>query len=223
MTNISTKSCASLWIYLEVMHLFAISHSHCHTLFSHWHKHRNTPSHTHTHTHLISMPNFGLLGRTLLQLKNGEFLWTDRVICGAGGRSWKARAFLQRRRKNCQPALCIEEKMTQIMHMITRKVQRNSHRHLFFLHLIRPGNTLGCNHSISGCLPNDTHTHTHIFPQSHPKSPLNIMDNLVIPVAVWILHEHAESVCHWLSGESLGVTSNIAAVVLPGLLLSSLF
>ncbi len=63
--------CASLWIRLEVMHLFAISHSYCHAPFSP--SCMNTQTHLHTHT--TSMPNFSLLGWKL---------WHQRVenVCG---------------------------------------------------------------------------------------------------------------------------------------------
>ncbi len=46
MINLPIKSCASLLIHSEVMHLFVIGHSHCHATF--WHEHKHTPYSTHT-------------------------------------------------------------------------------------------------------------------------------------------------------------------------------
>ncbi len=54
MSNLCSKSCESLWIKLEVMHLFAIGHFHCHTLFWLIGINANTHLHTHTHTHTLT-------------------------------------------------------------------------------------------------------------------------------------------------------------------------
>ncbi len=61
--NLSTKSCASLWMnfYLEVMHLFAKAHSRCSTPFFNqlaW-----THTHTHTHTHTLPCQILPILGK----------------------------------------------------------------------------------------------------------------------------------------------------------------
>ncbi len=58
--GLSTKSCASLWIHLEVMHLLQYAIPTAMPPFSWlaWTQH-----HPRAHTHLTSMPNFSLLGR----------------------------------------------------------------------------------------------------------------------------------------------------------------
>ncbi len=47
------KSCASLWIHLKVMHLFAIGYSQCQAPFKLFDM--NTKTHLHTHTHTLDL------------------------------------------------------------------------------------------------------------------------------------------------------------------------